>query len=348
MAHEITEHDRVGLAETGAWHKLGIVVPADMEPEEAFRQFLGWNVSKRPLFIQLEDGSYKQVDEWQATVRDDIQTPLGVVGKDYEPIQHKAILEDIKALCGESGAKVHTIGSLRGGKRVWALLRLQERALIKGDELQPYMAVMSSHDGSAAYTVSPTAVRIVCNNTFSAALDRSNASGKAFSIRHTKNAADLIQQARAAIGNVTTSWAQFRDTLQTMADQEVSDKFAQFALDKLYPNDTTQAENAKIEIYRAFKKPHGGMTRAVNKTAFGLYNAVTEYVDYMARTRTTEGKSAWQARAESSLIGRGASVRNDALKIIQECLKDKECRALMDKGDGDTPVLDSILSAATN
>jgi hypothetical protein len=68
----------------------------------------------------------------------------------------------------------------------------------------------------------------------------------------------------------------------------------------------------------------------------------------MARTRTTEGKSAWQARAESSLIGRGASVRNDALKIIQDCLEDKECRTLMDKGDGDTPLLESMLPAGAN
>lgn len=342
MAHEIFELDAVGLARTGAWHNLGTVVPDDMEPGDAIKRFLGWEVAKCPVYIQKPDGQLVRVDGHQATVRTDHWHPLGIVGDAYQPIQHREMLEDIRALCGESGARVHTIGSLRNGQRVWALLKLTETAKIAGDVIQPYLAIMSSHDGSMSYTVAPTAVRIVCNNTFTAALNSSR--DGAVRIRHTKSAKDAIQQARQVLGDTNTTWANFRETLEKLAANRVSNAFAGFVFDKLAPGDTKPAEKAKRLMYQAYMNPRGGITKAVSGTALGVYNAVTEYVDYLAQTRTAGGRRSWEVRAESSIMGSGARKREDALEIIRSVIEDKEGAKIAETGDSETPLLESLLA----
>lgn len=342
MAHEIFELDAVGLAKTGAWHGLGEVVPEDMDPAAAVARFLGWKVAKQPVYIRLPDGTFKEIQDVKATVRTDHNHPLGVVSDMYQPIQHADMVEDIKALCGEGGAKVHTIGSLRNGQRVWSLLELNETAKIAGDEIKPYLAIMSSHDGSMSYTVAPTAVRIVCNNTFQAALN--SAADGAVRIRHTRNAKDAIKQARQVLGDVTASWTGFKETLQKLADKRVSQTFASFVFDKLAPGDSKQAEKAKRLMFQAYQMPRGGITRAVSGTALGIYNAVTEYVDYLAQSREIGGRRSWEVRAESSIMGSGARKRQDALEIIRAVIDDKEGAKIAETGDSETPLLESLLA----
>ena len=60
-----------------------------------------------------------------------------------------------------------------------------------------YLAALNSHDGSSAFKIIVTPVRIVCANTQRFAIDRAKAT---FSIRHTNGARAAIQDARNALG----------------------------------------------------------------------------------------------------------------------------------------------------
>ncbi len=338
MAHNISKEDKVGMALTGAWHGLGEVVPEDMDPKDAIAEYLGWGVDKAPLYAKVPVGTgkarkevYIEVPDFQATYRTDYNKILGVVGSKYQPIQHTAMLEDIDALCGESGAKVHTIGSLRGGSKVWILLKLTEQAKIAGDKFNQFLAIMSSHDGSMKYTVAPTAVRIVCDNTFRAAIG--NAS-QCIRVKHTKKAADAIVQARNVLGSMKVSFAEYADTLEKLAKVNVNGAFADFVFQALAPGETTQSSNVRNLLKQAYNRPRGGLTPAITNTALGIYNAVTEYVDYMSRTRRTQGRDAAEARAESSLIGVGAKKRDQAFKVITQVIENKKAlKVLKDQGE---------------
>lgn len=331
MAHNIEKHDKVAFAGTGAWHGLGTVVPEDMDPAEAVKEYLGWGVKKAPLFAEITiiEGKGKKakerklmipVDSHEATYRDDVNTILGVVGNKYQPIQHQSMVEDIKLLCGEAGAKVHTIGSLRGGKKVWILLKLTGTSILK-DDFNQYIVVASSHDGSMSYTLTPTSVRVVCDNTFRAALGQAK---ECITIKHTRNAKDAIAAAREAIGQIKVSFTEFGDTLQRLAEIKVPGSFAEFCFNKLKPGEATQSQNVRDSLMQAYNRPRGGLTPAITNTALGVYNAVTEYVDWMARTRRTEGRTTDESRAESSLIGVGGKMRYAAFNYLSEVTKDKE------------------------
>lgn len=346
MSHDITLHDKQAFAGTGAWHGLGTVVPTDMDPETAIREYLGWTVDARECFFRNSKGEFQIVPDKRVTVRTDNDLPLGVVSDSYQVVQNVEMLEDIKALCGESGARVHTIGSLKGCRRVWVLLKMNNESLIAGDQFNEFLAMMTSHDGSGGYVIAPTAVRIVCNNTYSAAFGANEGRGHAITVRHTSGARDKLAQARDILGKTRTSFAQFRDTLTALGGNAITETAAQFILEHVVPGDSGIAKNRRAEILEMFKIPKGGLTPAVKRTALGLYNAVTEYVDYRMTVRG-KGRDVAIARAEGSIIGSGANLRHDALSIIKEAMTNKQLATVMADDSAEPSLVEKLVAAAT-
>src|SRR6266568_1794524 len=209
MAHMLEEHAdgtvSFASAREDAWHHLGTVTNNAMTAEEAMSTaFLsGWNVRKLGLTATeiTETGvtSLELPDQF-ATVRTSPKSGrteyLGVVGAQYEPVQNEQHCELLNTLVDESGAHFETAGSLRGGRQVFVTLKMPQTMTLAGtDRVDLYIAGLNSHDGSSAFRLLVTPVRIVCANTQSMALERAKTS---YSIRHTSGAKANIVQARKA------------------------------------------------------------------------------------------------------------------------------------------------------
>src|SRR4029434_839028 len=94
---------------------------------------------------------------------------LGVVGSGYTVVQNEEHCELLNLLVDEAGAHFETAGSLRGGRETFVTMKLPQQIILPGtngfDAVELSLAAMSSHDGSAAWRVIVTPVRIVCANT---------------------------------------------------------------------------------------------------------------------------------------------------------------------------------------
>ena len=51
---------------------------------------------------------------------------------------------------------------------------MPQRYIIAGDEIEPYLVIMNSHDGSSGVKVAMTPIRVVCQNTLNLALNSAN------------------------------------------------------------------------------------------------------------------------------------------------------------------------------
>src|SRR6185312_12271562 len=123
---------------------------------------------------------------------------LGVVGEQYVPIQNEEHAALLDALVDESGAHFETAGSLRGGRQVFLSMKLPTTMQIGGvDPVDLYLIACNSHDGTSAFRLLVSPVRVVCANTLALAASRARST---FSIRHTAGAAGQIEQARQALG----------------------------------------------------------------------------------------------------------------------------------------------------
>jgi len=300
MAHELeTWSDGTASfvsAREHAWHRLGTVLPAEFDAAQAmsYAKLGGWNVRTMALQtapVLSDDGVFGAlpVPDQFATVRTNPVSGgvdvLGVVGRGYTVIQNEEHADLLNRVVDESGgAYFETAGSLRGGRSVFLSMKLPRTMTIGGiDPVDLYLIALNSHDGTSAFRLLVSPVRVVCANTQALALRRAQSS---FSIRHTSGARGNIAQAREALG-LTFKYAEvFEREAEQMIQASLTD--AQFAqiIGKLWTTESESKRSATITANRAdvltglfADAPTNANIRG---TRWAGYQAVTEYLDHFA------------------------------------------------------------------
>ena len=277
-----------------AWHRLGTVLPAEFNAAEAMRhaKLGGWNVRTQALqttpMLSADGVDVLPVADHFATVRTNPVTGrpdvLGVVGRGYTPIQNEEHAELLDTLVDESGAHFETAGSVKGGRQVFLTMKLPETMLIGGiDAVDMYIVACNSHDGTSAFRLLISPVRVVCANTLSLAIRRAQSS---FSIRHTSGAHGYIGQARAALG-LTFKFAEaFQAEADRMIEQTITDEQFRSIVAQLWTTDSTSERSKTITRNRQVALSgllHRSETNdAIRGTRWAAYQAITEYTDHVA------------------------------------------------------------------
>jgi phage/plasmid-like protein (TIGR03299 family) len=317
------------------WHGLGKYVGDEpLLAYEAMRQAqLDWEVDLFPMVAKVP--AYGGIDDVPvpenfAVVRDFDKRVLGVVGKRYEPLQNSQAFDFMDTLVGPGRmVRYHTAGSLRGGRRVWMLATVDNLAfeVVPGDPIEPYLLLYTGHDGKTCTIVKLTEVRVVCQNTATAALQGSGAS---FKIRHTANAAEKLMEAQAALGYATEAFAQQKELYTAMAHVKLT--CAQWAdfLDEMVDlpekegRGRTRATNKRVELTCLFEGGLGTDIPGVRGTAWGAYNAITEYTTHHSSVKLgglSETDSKYdlrkrERRLDSAWFGTGEKFNAKALDTL--------------------------------
>jgi phage/plasmid-like protein (TIGR03299 family) len=306
MAHEIETFDdgtaAFVTARTDAWHRLGVTTTDCLTAEQVMTtaRLGGWNVHTVPLAateITTDGVTTLPIPDHFATVRTHPVSGkpdvLGVVGSGYTVVQNEEHCELLNLLVDEAGAHFETAGSLRGGRETFVTMKLPQSITLAGsngrDDIELYLAAMSSHDGTAAWRVIVTPVRIVCANTQRMALRQARAT---YAIRHTRSAKGKIAQARQALGIV---W-RYADAFETAAQNLINstlvlDEFQQI-VDKLWPADPTDVPSPRAAGIRDRRNStlrslftEADTQHAIRATRWAGLQAITEYLDHHAPAR---------------------------------------------------------------
>lgn len=326
MAHELDINNGIASfadSRRDAWHQLGSQVGHLMDASEvlAEAQLGGWNVRKHPLTTVGDDGFPLAIDDRFATVRTNPVTGgtdyLGVVGKNYQIIQNEETIDFLNTLVDESGAHFETAGALRGGREIFVTMKLpssMEFTLPNGtvDKTDLYLSALNPHDALGAFKVIVTPVRIVCKNTQSAAL----ASAKSFwSVRHTANALAAMEEARNSLRIAFTYSDAFSQEIQKMIDAELEPEHAEHLAQQIF-----EVNDAPTERAKNMREAHAQATlqglrlptcAGIADTRYGLYNAVTEYVDHRIEVKGGKGVA-----ADKQLFGAYAELKQRAFKVL--------------------------------
>lgn len=136
---------------------------------------------------------------------------LGVVGRNWQPLQNREAFRFFDPFVEAVAAEYHTTGSLKGGHCVWVLARLtgDPMSVAKGDTVERYLLLSNSHDGTAAINVRFTPIRVVCWNTLYMA--EGNDSAPYLKIYQRGNVKQTMQRVQEVV-NITNQT--FEATLQ--------------------------------------------------------------------------------------------------------------------------------------
>lgn len=317
MAHLIENMAFVGAA---PWHQLGNQLPPK-QPIEVWAQRAGmdWDICEAPVRYAAngaEGGELTFADQ-KVLFRSDNKRPLSVVSDRYQVVQPRDVLEFYRDLTEISGFELETAGVLKEGRKFWALARIGKEAELKGGDLvKGYMLLATSCDGTLATTATPTTVRVVCNNTLTIALNEATAAVK---VPH-RSAFDP-DAVKRRLGIAVSQWDGFMYRMKSLAGRKVkpleSASFFRRVLGapvgQLAPGQAAVQERAVKRVQELFDgQGRGAELSSAKGTAWGLLNAITEYVDHERRARSQE------YRLDSAWFGNGATVKQRALEQALE------------------------------
>jgi phage/plasmid-like protein (TIGR03299 family) len=317
MAHLLENMAYVGQP---PWHQLGHQLPP-AQPIEVWAKCAGmdWSICETPVRYTAEQGGdpgdLKTVNDQKVLFRSDTKESLSVVGSRYQVVQPQTVLEFYRDLTEVSGFELETAGVLKGGRKFWALAKMGKSATLKGsDVVHGYILLASSCDGTLATVATPTSVRVVCNNTLAVAL-----TGATEAIRVPHSTRFDAQAVKQRLGIAVSHWDGFMYRMKSLAERRIkSHEATNYFLRVMCPSDSSgpsrgvgavpvndRALQAVQALYDGQGK--GAEFASARGTAWGLLNAVTEYVDHMRRARSQDH------RLDSAWFGLGAGLKQRAL-----------------------------------
>lgn len=307
---------------------------------------MAWTIRKSKVryYGDRKQTQLLEVPDQVVLSRSDNGAALGIVGADYNVVQPYEVLEFFRNLVAGSGFKLTTAGTLFGGKRMWALAKITEAVISGWDTIGGYLLLSTSADGSTATEARKTTVCVVCRNT----LRMATAAKAAAKVSHRMRFDSMKLQGE--LGLARDDFMQFIETANDLSKIKVSDAAAEAFVMKLLQgasasedvkaqvaevsaDDSFQAllqrpfVPADVEIEdKATRKPRGfdpilalfegegmgALQKGRAGTAWGLVNAVTEYVDHHATAKSADHRIA------RAWYGTGDALKSEALTTAIE------------------------------
>lgn len=317
MAHELTQRAD-GFTEMAfvgelPWHGLGqeLAEGADME---TWRKAAGmdWTIQSAPVQY-VSASAYNQFNGQNVLYRNDNNLPLSIVSDRYKPVQPAEVLEFFDSLVKEAGFKLHTAGTLRGGKRLWALAETGKFGEVcKDDGVGGFLLLSTSCDRTLATTARFTSVRVVCNNTLTMAQNDIRTM-----IKVPHSTVFDHDKVKLQLGQVSEAFGSFMEMAKFLQNQKLNQAQAKVFLTKLMtPQAKLANEQYNIEKNKGYSKilemfeGSGKGADLVGFTKWGMLNAVTEYYDHIIPNRSND------TRLDNAWFGSGDRIKNQAVNLL--------------------------------
>ena len=309
MAHEIETMTYFGKA---PWHGLGTALDAEDVydwQKTCQKAGLDWEVELAPLVTADTQDKVQH----KAVRRKSDARILGVVGPRYAVLQNHDAFGWFEPFLEAKEAALHTAGSLRQGSRIWVLAKLNREPLViaQGDEVEKYLLLSHSHDGSLAVRIGFTPVRVVCANTL--AMAHGADASKLLRVKHTKDVHESLANIREVIDVANAEFQATAEQYRLLARKSINQvdlhRYVQKVLKVEDDREAgTRLKNIMEEIVGLAEAGRGNDLTSIRGTYWAAYNGFSEWLSY-SRGRSQEN------RMNSLWFGEGANLNRQALEV---------------------------------
>jgi phage/plasmid-like protein (TIGR03299 family) len=304
MSHDFTS----GLSvHEVPWHGLGEVLDDYPESWAEARKIAGleWEPAMEPVYakqIRIVDGEPVEVFEpipgFNRVIRNDTFDTLALPRDSFELIYHSQMEELLEAFTGETNMKIETMVNLQGGRKVAALIRLDEPFQVPGDTspTYPFAVLLNAHDGEGACKLSYTNVRVVCMNTFNAAdMQSERNAGTSVVLRHTKNVQERVEAAKQAARDMRTGAAAWNELAEALLAIKVNQEFELDFITEFIPSPPTgvisdrvakNIDEARDAVWQCLYSKT--INEEIRGTGYALVQAAGEYLDHLRGWKNRE------------------------------------------------------------
>lgn len=313
------------------YHRQGNLINHDDSPQVmAQKGGIDFEYKSVPMVYGVEDASGSMqpmvVPNQKIHIRDDTSAYMGSGSDSFKHVQPIEAIEFYSDLVSDGQFEMNAMGSLKGGRTIFALAKSKDQININGDRIDPYLFFSTSAGGTGSTQIGRTTIRVQCLNYLTMALKQSNRAGNLVKVRHnTTFDADSV---KIQLGLTENIYADYETIMRELINAEVSPKQAvQFYVDLYGKTDSDGAvvnekalKTVMPELLKTLK--HGKGQDHINcvnsngaNTAYGLLQSLTHYVDHNTRSKNDEN------RFVSAQFGDGAKMKEQAVDNILELVR---------------------------
>ena len=206
------------------------------------------------------------------------------------------------------------IGVMQEDKIDWMVVKVTIESQLGEDRYQSYMVIRDAHNGSGALEVLFTPINVMGQNVMGLA---SRKATRRIRIRHTKNAAERVTEAKVILAHAEEYFEENLEILEDLQTMEIDSDFVVQYLLSLYPDPKSgrsykQAANARAATHGIYD---GLLATAAGASCYTLWNAITEYLDH-AQGIHVKTRDPFEVRMNSLLWGSRAQKRWDAAHLL--------------------------------
>lgn len=304
MAHEIEYLDgKYSMAWSGQtpWHGLGDKVNSDLTPYQMMKASgTDWRVNKYPTYTEIpqKDGTVKRIEipDNFALVRSKDKKVLSVISDDWEPCQNEDAFRFFNDWVLAGDMEMHTAGSLKGGKLVWALAKVKDSFTILGkDKVESYLLFSNPHEYGRSIDVRFTPIRVVCNNTLTLSLNMK--SDTMVRLNHRKKFDP--EAVKKMLGVANKKLGTYKQVAELLSSKNFTDKKVTEYFQQVFPTTATDKETGEVKMSRPARVAYSVLeTQPGHEMGAGTwwqaFNAVTFSIDHvLGHQAETRLASAW-------------------------------------------------------
>jgi phage/plasmid-like protein (TIGR03299 family) len=256
-----------------------------------------WEVEKVPALANTPSGPV-EIPNTFSVIRTDTNTPFGqgrCVGANYTPYQNREVVAFAESMmeAADGDLKFEAGGYLKEGAIVWYQARIphaiEVRATEHGsDTVEPFIFLLTAHDGTMSTTGMFTAHRPFCNNQISSLLRKGQ---NKITVRHTKTMHTRMDEAQRVLQGALGFFEAHVEEMRDLDKQAMTHKEMREFAEKLIG----ETEEALGEADRTISDAQQARRIAQRDRLTGLFNdglgnvgrsrfdalqAVTEFADH--------------------------------------------------------------------
>jgi len=298
MAHMIEFREgKAQMAWAGdvPWHGLGTKVPSDLTPDQMLKAAgLDWRVESVPLMADYNGQQIKT--DHSALIRDVDSRVLDVITNEWNPMQNQDAFEFFNDFVAAGDMEMHTAGSLKDGKIIWGLAKVNESFELFGgkDQVDSYLLFTNPHTYGQSIDVRFTPIRVVCNNTLTLSLNSQSKSMVKVSHRREFDP-ELVKE---TLGVAKHKLIQYKEMAEFLSQKRFNEETIVDYFKRVFPV-LTQKEESQKEMSKSAsaaleiidQQPGAEFGEGTFWQAFNTVTFMTDHI--IGRTADARMTSAW-------------------------------------------------------
>lgn len=303
-------------------HYVGPVPVEDVE-----RRLFNFKVVERRVAIELPVGEVQpdgtRAMEWvvqsddKAMCTDDDNTKLGQFKKGYQGHDYSEWLLGNVANLLDGDLSIGSAGLLRNRGVAWVSIEVPENVKTpEGVEYRPNLVGTTSFDGSRITTYKRMVTNVVCDNTLTYGLSEQ---GQVYKVKHTKNSAVRIGEAREALAMLHTMEDDFAAEVKRLCEMELAPKQWEKVKDILVPVPTDEGAGRTIAITKRYRLDElwnwDSRVAPWSGTAWGALQAFNTWRHHDSRVKG--GINRGVRNMDDALSGKGGVADTEVVKACE-------------------------------